>query len=321
MRLRLAPMAARMPISRSRVVARASSMLATLQQAITIRRLTAPNSVYNTPRNSRTTQSMTVMTSKARMRRIVLGIFRRPARGDHVQLRFGLGRRDTRAQVRLKRPEASRRPRIVTAVHLRRQPEIDDVPLEPWRHHADDGSWSAAEHERAADDARVGVEEPDPRAMGHDRNWRRTRRRIGRAEHPPDLRRHAEEREAVGGHPRNRQALRAGFAHPMHGVAARPDHVLERLRLLQVVEELRRREIGAAMDAIRRILQEDIHHAIGSRVRKGIEDDVAEDAVDDRDGADAEGQREDGHRREPGRPAEGSRCVHEIAPRVLQPAE
>ena len=62
MRLRLAPIAARMLISRSRVVARASSMFATLQHAITSNRLTAPKSVYSTPRNSRTTQSMTVMT-------------------------------------------------------------------------------------------------------------------------------------------------------------------------------------------------------------------------------------------------------------------
>ena len=45
MRPRLAPMAARIAISRSRLVARASSMLATLQQAITSSRLTAPNSV------------------------------------------------------------------------------------------------------------------------------------------------------------------------------------------------------------------------------------------------------------------------------------
>ena len=75
------------------------------------------------------------------------------------------------------------------------------------------------------------------------------------------------------------------------------------------------------MDAIGRILQQDVHHAIGSRVRKRIEDDVAEDAVDDRDGADAEGQGQDGDRREPGRPAECSRRVNEIPPCVLQPAK
>jgi hypothetical protein len=45
MRPRLAPMAARIVISRSRIVARASSILATLQQAMTSRRLTAPKSV------------------------------------------------------------------------------------------------------------------------------------------------------------------------------------------------------------------------------------------------------------------------------------
>ena len=64
MRPRLAPIAARIAISRSRMVARASSMLATLQQAITSSRLTAPNSVYSTARKSRTTQSTTLMTWK-----------------------------------------------------------------------------------------------------------------------------------------------------------------------------------------------------------------------------------------------------------------
>jgi len=45
MRRRPPPSAARTVISRSRVVARASSMLATLQQAMTSSRLTAPNRV------------------------------------------------------------------------------------------------------------------------------------------------------------------------------------------------------------------------------------------------------------------------------------
>ena len=61
-RPRLAPSAARTVSSRSRAVARASSMLATLQQAMTTSRPTAANNVYSVCRNRPTTQSMMVMT-------------------------------------------------------------------------------------------------------------------------------------------------------------------------------------------------------------------------------------------------------------------
>ncbi len=81
----------RMLISRSRVVARASSMFATLQHAITSRRLTAPNSVYSTPRNSRDDPVDDRDDLEAELRRIVrrecCGGATRP---DDVELRFRL---------------------------------------------------------------------------------------------------------------------------------------------------------------------------------------------------------------------------------------
>ena len=57
------------------------------------------------------------------------------------------------------------------------------------------------------------------------------------------------------------------------------------------------------------------------RVRKRVEQDVPDDAVDDGDGADAERQRDDGDRREARRPAQHARRVAHVPARVVEPEE
>ena len=67
--------------------------------------------------------------------------------------------------------------------------------------------------------------------------------------------------------------------------------------LFLIVQELRRREVGAANDSIGGVLEDDVDHPVRMRVGEGIEHDVADDAVDDGGGADAEAEGDNRRRR------------------------
>jgi hypothetical protein len=223
--------------------------------------------------------------------------------------------------MRLKRPEASRGPWIVIAPDRSRKPEIRNVPLEPRRHHADHSPRLAVQDERAADDPGVRAEERHPGPIVHDADGRCARRSVRLAKRPSEQGLHTEKREAVRGHPRDRQALRAGVADPVHGLAAGADDVFEGLCLLLIIQELRGREIGTPEVAIGRVLQDDIHQAIRPRVGKRIEDDVAKHTVDDRDRADAKRERDDGDGGETARFRECADAVGEVSPQIFQHGE
>ena len=242
-------------------------------------------------------------------------------RADHVQLRFGFGGGHTGAEVGLERTRPARCLRIVAALHRRRQPQIGDVPLEARRHHPDDSVGLAVQHQRAADHARIGTEACHPGAVVHDGDRRRAGRHVAIVEHAADERRYAEKVEAVRRHPVERQALGAGVAHPVRAELARADDVLERGGLLLIVEELLGAEIRAADDAAGAVAQDDVDEAIGAGIRKRIQRDVAQHAVDDRDGADPEGEREDGDEREAGRPQQRADAVGHVAAKILEPHE
>ena len=94
---------------------------------------------------------------------------------------------------------------------------------------------------------------------------------------------------------------------------ARADDVLERGGLLLIIEELLGAEIRAADDAAGAVAQDDVDEAVGAGVRKRIQRDVAQHAVDDRDGADSEREREDGDEREAGRPQQRADAVRDVA--------
>ena len=143
--------------------------------------------------------------------------------------------------------------------------------------------------------------------MVQDADGRRTRLGICVAKHASQERLDTKEREPVRRHPRDEQPLRALLAVPVHVLHAGPDHIFEHGRLLQVVEELGRREVGTSNDAIRGILQEHVDHAIRAGVRERIEHDVPQDAVDDGHRADAEGQRDHRDGCEPWRPRQRAR--------------
>lgn len=57
------------------------------------------------------------------------------------------------------------------------------------------------------------------------------------------------------------------------------------------------------------------------RVGKRVEDDIADDAVDDGGGADAESEGRDRHGREAGRAAERPHRVVDVPPGIRQPAK
>ena len=137
----------------------------------------------------------------------------------------------------------------------------------------------------------------------------------------PKQRLDSQEVEAVRGHPGDIEALGAVLALPEHRVAAGADHVFERGGLLLIVEELRRREVRAAVLPIGAVAQHDVHQPIGSRVRKRIQHDVADDAVDDGHRGDAERQGERRRDGERGRLRQGAHAVRDIAPEILDPAE
>ena len=129
----------------------------------------------------------------------------------------------------------------------------------------------AVEHQRPPEHARVGTERAHPRAVAHHRDRRRVRRRVRGVEHAAEHRFDAQEVEAVRRHPGDVEALGAVVALPVHRVAAGADDVLERGGLLLIVEELLGGEVGAAELPIRGVAQDDVHQAIGTRVRKRIQ--------------------------------------------------
>ena len=107
----------------------------------------------------------------------------------------------------------------------------------------------------------------------------------------------------------------------MHGLTAGADDIFEGLCLLLVIEELGRGEIRAADDPAGSVLQDDVDQAIRTRVRKRVEHDVAQDAVDDRDRADPERERQRRDEGEAGRPRERADAVAEVAAGIVHPDE
>ena len=102
--------------------------------------------------------------------------------------------------------------------------------------------------------------------------------------------------------------------------AERPDDILEAGAGLLEVQEFGRRK--HATNATRlRVLNQDVDETIGVAIRQRIEHHVVDDAVDDRDGTDAEGEREDGNQRESRRVDECAHRVARVAPGIVQPHE
>ena len=256
------------------------------------------------------------------VRRVILRVLGCAPRPDDVQLRLRRFRGDARPQVGLERAEAARRPRVAAALEVSRQPQVGDVPLESRRHDPDDRPRLAVEHHRPAEDAGIAGKEPDPRAVAHHRDARCARRRIAGIEGAADERGHTQERETVRGHPGHVEPLRPAIPDPERRVATGPDDVFEDGRgLFLVVEKLGGGEVRTANDAVRRVLEDNVHQSLGPRVRERVEDDVADDAVDHRHRADPQRERRDRDRGEAWRPHQCADAIDDVPAEVFNPLQ
>ncbi len=223
-RPRLAPTASRTLISRRRAEARASSMPATLAQAMSSTRPTTPISPA-APSDSTPpacgTRSRTSSEGTAAMLRplLVSGLASASWRRDHLDVGVGLGRRDAVAQPALHEhppraaaleagasdrrghaeslmPTGSTSSRCATGSHSSGV-SSGTTPVNAGRRHADDRVRQAAQRQAAADDARVGAELAPPHPIREHDDPLGAGSVVGRREQPSELRLHAEQREVV----------------------------------------------------------------------------------------------------------------------------
>ena len=199
-----------------------------------------------------------------------------------------------------------------------RDPEIADVPLEARRHDPDDRAGLAVEPHSLADDARFRAEPADPRPMTELGDTGRRRLAVLFGKRAARERRDAEEREHVRRDPHGAHALGAFVGHVVHASGFGSKDRLERRRLLLVVEELGARQRAAEDTRRRHVAQDDVHHPILVHVGERIEQDVADDAVDDGCRADTQRQRRDCEQRESGIPASDPEGLADVLPQRIE---
>jgi hypothetical protein len=150
------------------------------------------------------------------------------------------------------------------------------------------------------------------------------RRRIGRrvrsSKGTADQRGNSEKRKRIRRNQNDAHALRPRFAQEVHRLPVGSGDILEDVALFDVIQELPRRQ-RPAPEPVGGVTNHHVDQAIRMRIRERIEDDIADDAVDDGDGADAEAERDDRHRRESRRAAQGPQGVLGVPPTVVQPAD
>ena len=124
----------------------------------------------------------------------------------------------------------------------------------------------------------------------------------------PLQRPHAEGRERVRRHLGDRDDVGAGGgAHDRVVGGADDDRLEHRLRLQQVDRLVLSHRAAVVAVARLRVHHEDVDHPIGLCVRERVEEDVAQRAVDHRDAADAQRQRQHGGDRETGAASQHTR--------------
>ena len=234
---------------------------------------------------------------------------------DESDFRFRLLEGDAGPQPRLE-AEVLARTLGVGAIQYHGFVEVGPELEEPLRHDADEGGGNAVEDEGLADEARVGAEPPRPHLVVHDEDGRRAGLRVVRRERAAQRGGHAQEVEHVAGDEAAVELLGA--------LGGRVDLVLERARddffkrldLRLVVEELRELEVPAPARARPgRIVDLDLHQAVDVGVhRVRVHQDVLDDAEHRGGGADAQGQGQDGERREGRLLAESPGRVADVLP-------
>jgi hypothetical protein len=211
--------------------------------------------------------------------------------------------------------------------HLRRSLGVDagrQQQLEAWGQDADDARAAVAELDILADGGRIAAEAPQPERVTEDRSHRRTRRgclsghlrhrravigdEIAADEHP-----RAQETEQVRRGAADANLLRIGSRRGERDAAGR-DHssdLVEDLRgLLLEIAKIRWRE-RPVMDVAGAQLAPDHHEPLRIGVRQRTQQHGVDHAEDGRAGADAERDRDGGHRRE-------SQILAQSASRVVE---
>ena len=245
--------------------------------------------------------------------RILLG---QPARDD-VELRLRLRKRHARLQLRLEHEEPAIDLRIAAVQHDR-PVQIRRELEEPLRRHADARRLHVVEHERPADDGRVHVVAVDPQLVGHDEHRRRARLRIVHHEPAPEVHRHAEEREVVRRHGGADELLGSLVGRLQHVLRRSANHVLEDRGLLLKIEEFRGlEERPAARPGVGRVPNLDRDDPVRILIRKGVQQDVLDDAEDGRRRPDAQGERDDRQGREAALTDESPQAVADVLPHRL----
>jgi hypothetical protein len=184
------------------------------------------------------------------------------------------------------------------------------------RHDADDRVGLAVEPKALADDIRVGVEAAAPVGLGEhgDPGLGAV---VGRDEGPPDDRCDAERAEDAGRDPLPRHILGAVRPAQDHRADVRhePGHRVERRRTLSPIFQVRRRD-----EARRRRPGQlrDRHEAPRARERQLAQQHRVDERKDRAVRADAERERRDDGRREPGLLAEHAHGKSQVLPQVRE---
>ena len=183
---------------------------------------------------------------------------------------------------------------------------------ESLRHHADHGVRLAVERERASEDRAIAAELRMPERVRQDDHASAAGVILVRAEHAAERGRGAEQREEIGGHL---------FAQDLHGFPGSREgaghagvarEALERLGEPVVFEVGRRDAKARRRRAARRRHLRQLHEPIGVRVGQRPEQHAIDNAEHGSVGADAERDRQDGHRGEAGRPPERAQGVSDL---------
>ena len=242
----------------------------------------------------------------------LLGLLDAP--GDRVELRVRLRERRVRRKPRqnVELPDVARNGQRIAAPG---NPEIGADEHQARRHDADDRRGPAADANRAIEDRGIAAEARLPEAMADDRGRWTVRSELLRREAAAEMRRHADHWKQVVEQERREDSLRHVATRDVavaeiertsvREAPARPDvEVFGRRQRLDVVRFGRELRKGDA----------DRHQPIRLRIRKRLEHETVEHAVDETVAADGEPEREDCDRREP-------RTTNELPERVAQVLE
>ena len=246
-----------------------------------------------------------------------VGYARLQVRDDRHQVRFGLGVGDA-GLAPAEQVDVPHALDDLAALQRDRQVDVGAAPHEPLRHHADHRADVAVQPQLAAEHVRIAVELALPEPVAEDHHRLGARRRVGGVRRAAEERRHAHDVERVEGPVVAAQPLRVAVAEPQHVADRGGDDPFEDPAALRDLEELIHRIPGARAGAVR---GEHAHagQVVDVLVRKRIEHDRVQHAVDRRRRHDAERQRQHRQRREPRRPEQAADPEPDVAGELLEP--